>query len=189
MVYFAITAALLLILPLFGFLPRVKWHSNQAVNNVFLLEMPAPAHYEANGQSMIGVYAQERVEFWIHWLTNLLFMAPGAYAIDRYGPVGVIGLLAGFLVAALVRNTNAYDRQSELLGHATEVLVAGRNGFDHDSYLLEEAARTVNNPSSYGTMFKSYTVLSFAKAMQRRMWVAKILVGLHFVALKRMKRN
>lgn len=154
-------AALWLTLVACGFIPRTRWNQGATVNNLGRVHMQAPEYYIETGQSMRGVYAQERIEC---WLKNLMFFS-------------VIGLL--------VIRTRFYFRQSEFIGHAAEIVVAGREGFDRDKYLHNEAAVTYRN-TAYKGIFDHLDLDGMKRALRRRFWIAHILIALHAVALARM---
>ena len=119
-------ALLMLALVVTGTFPRTRWNASGSYNGLGRVQMAPAAYYAETGQSMRGVHAQERVECFLRWLAFL----------------SVVGLL--------VLNTRWFFRQSEFIGHAAEIVVAGRHGFDRDTYLHDEAARTYRNTAYKG---------------------------------------
>ena len=101
-------AAAILLLVVLGIFPRTRWNQQDSYNNLFAVRMQPAAFYTATGQSLRGVHAQERVECFLRWL------------------------LALTVIGSPFRGTRWFLRQSELIGHACEVLAAGRDGFDQE---------------------------------------------------------
>ncbi len=148
-------AAFMLALVATGIYPRTRWNGTASQNRLSRVEMQAPAHYTATNQSMRGVHAQERVECFLRWVMLL----------------SIIGIIPS--------KTRWYFRQSELIGHAAEIVVA-----DTAAYLHEEAARTYRS-AAYEGIFDDLELEDMKRALRKRFGIARMLVAINAVAIGR----
>jgi hypothetical protein len=89
-------------------------------------------------------------------------------------------------VAYKLSQTNAWDRQSELLAKTVEVEVAAKHGFDRDEYYAAEAGSTVANVKVYGGILKpGETAADFEASMRRRAGLARFLAALQAIPLRK----
>src|SRR5688500_14830694 len=100
-------------------MPRTKWGTDEKANALGHVHMTTPEAILASGQSPRGCHAQERVECFLKWV---LFLS---------------------IAGVVVLKTRWWFRQSELIGHAAEIVSA--TGFDREAYLQAETARTIGN--------------------------------------------
>ena len=154
-------ALFMLVLVATGVFPRTRWNSKESYNQLSRVLMQPAAYYASTNQSIHGVHAQERVECFLRWLTFLT------------------------VVGAVVLNTRWFFRQSEFIGHAAEIVVAGRNGFDRDEYLHDEAARTYRNRGSYKGIFDHLDLEGMKRALRKRFFIARVLVAINSLAIAR----
>lgn len=177
------------LLSLVGVFPGVRWNTNQSINALFRLTMRPRQYYVDTRQSMEGVYAQERIEFTLHWIVVCTAMTPAPFLAQLFGPLGNVFMLPAFLASFLFIQSVTYKRQHELIGHATESYVASKHGFNLEAYLMAEAGRTLGNTVDYGKLFPKWDLGKMIDKMAARLWIAKILVALHTIALVRMKKD
>jgi hypothetical protein len=154
-------ALFMLVLVATGVFPRTRWNGTQSGNRLASVEMHGPEYYTATNQSMRGVHAQERVECFLKWVMLLSI-------------VGIIPM-----------KTRWFFRQSELIGHAAEIVVAGKHGFALDTYLHDEAARTYGNREDYAAVIGDDTLDEFKRALRKRFFIARVLVAVNAVAIGR----
>lgn len=158
--YYAGFVALVLTLVATGIMPRTKWGGDEKSNALGHVHMTTPEAILASGQSPRGCHAQERVEYFLKWV---LFLSG---------------------VGLLIIKTRWWFRQSELIGHAAEVVAA--KGFDQEVYLQAETARTIGNVESYGKAFPGWAHRELAAAFRRRFLIARVLVLINAIAIGRM---
>lgn len=160
MINVALIVLPILFLVITGLFPRTKWNQSDSFNSLFSVRMRPVSYYKASGESIKGVHAQERVECFLRWFTTL----------------SIIGVL--FV------NSKWFLRQSELIGHASEILVAGREGYNFEEYLEAEALRTYR-AKAYKGVFDGYSLEQMKRALKSRMWIASILVAINALAIHR----
>ncbi len=148
-------AAFMLVLVATGIFPRTRWNAAASQNRLSRVEMQPAAYYAATNQSMRGVHAQERVECFLRWLALL----------------SIVGI--PFM------RSRWFFRQSELIGHAAEIVVA-----DTAAYLHEEAARTYRS-AAYEGIFDDLDLDEMKQALCKRFGIARVLVAINAIAIKR----
>lgn len=149
---YATFAMILLGLVATGVIPRTRWGMRRSANGLGRVHMHAPDYYVQTGQSALGVLAQERTECLLKWAMFLT------------------------VIGAFVSKTRWFFRQLEFIGHAAEIVVAAREGFDRDQYLHAEAARTYRS-AAYGGAFDHLDLDGMKRALRRRFWIAGALVA------------
>ncbi len=155
MIAYAGFAVFMLALVATGIFPRTRWNAAASQNRLSRVEMQPAAYYAATGQSMRGVHAQERVECFLRW----------------------VALLS--ILAIPFMRSKWFFRQSELIGHAAEIVVA-----DTPTYLHEEAARTYRS-AAYEGLFDDLEMDGMKQALRKRFGVARVLVAINSIAIKR----
>lgn len=187
LIYFALCFVILIASPL-GVFPKVKWDGTASESGWVHIMMHPTIYYRNTGQSKVGVYAQERVEQWLKWFALL---APSiALSVTAYlfisENVAIGAALGGLIIGLIYKNSALFNKQLELVGHTTESIVAGRNGFDFETYLEEEAERTLGNSIDY-PFFKGLNLDEMIETMKKRIWISKLLIAFQKIPLNRMK--
>lgn len=155
-------AVFMLALVATGLFPRTRWNAGQSYNRLSRVLMQPASYYASTNpsQSMRGVHAQERVECFLRWLALLS------------------------LVGVPFMRSRGFFRQTEFIGHAAEIVVAGEHGFDRDTYLHDEAARTYRS-AAYKGIFDHLDLDGMKRALRKRFWIARVLVAINAVAIGR----
>lgn len=162
LIYAAFTLVMLVLVAT-GIVPRTRWNTDASANNIGRVKMHDLAYYTKTGQSALGVHAQERIECFLKWI---MFLS---------------------VVGVVVMKTKWFFRQSELIGHAAEVLVAGDDGFDRAVYLHDEAARTYLG-SAYKGVFDNLDLEGMKRALRSRFWIARVLVTINWIAIRKVPK-
>lgn len=144
-----------------GVIPRTKWGMPATLNNLGRVHMQTAGYYLETNQSTVGVHAQERVECFIRWV---MFFT---------------------VIGAVISLSKFYFRQSEFIGHAAEIVIAEREGFQN--YLTEEAARTYRN-SAYDGIFDHLDLEQMKQSLRRRFWLAKFLIAVNWLAIRKVQK-
>lgn len=153
-------ALFILALAATGIFPRTRWNANQSHNRLGRVLMAPALYYTNTNQSMRGVHAQERVECFLRWLALLS------------------------LIGVPFMRSRWFFRQTEFIGHAAEIVVAGKHGFDRDEYLHDEAARTYRS-AAYRGIFDHLDLDGMKRALRKRFFIARVLVAINTVAIGR----
>lgn len=168
-----------------GLFPSVKWNGNASQNDWLRIEMLPARYYIERGFSMIGVYAQERINNWLRWLTAAAFSAsvaiPAFIMVENEWVALALSLMA-LLLGHVITRSDAWWLQSELIGHTAEAVVAGQHGHDFATYMREEAERIYRNPA-YDGLFDDYDLDQLIDAMYSRVPIARFLSRLQTMPL------
>lgn len=187
-IYIAICILILLLSPL-GLFPKVHWDSDRSENGWAHIDMHKTGYYVATNQSKRGVYAQERVENWITWF---VFLTPSIFlsllATLFISPIaGYIAIVVGLLIGLIYKNSTAFTKQVEFIGHTVESVVSVKDGYSYDTYARDEAQRTLGNTINY-PFFKGMTLDDMLLSMKKRVPLAKFLAAIQTIPLNQMKK-
>lgn len=182
MLYYAIFAAVLLGSIMLGAWPIVR-HGDETANNFALITMRPPEFYQSDASLYSAVFAQELAEYTARWIGALILGAGPAYAlIDK--PYGWGACALAVIVATAW--TALATRQVELIGHATEVVQAGRCGVDREAYLAQECRSMAKG---YGDAFTGMTLDQLAGRVRSRFGIARVLLAVLHVPVARAVRR
>lgn len=189
MLIFITIAAALTLLPIAGLWPRLTISESEGPRNgLFLLRMPRADNPLWSGQSRRGVMAQEVVEQWLAAVWTVLIAAPLAFALRDLPGYGAIPCALIVPVHAVLRRWSWSVRQLELIGHAAEVVVAEEE-FGRIGYLLGEAESVHQWHAAYGSAFAGMSIIQIADAMAARRPLARVLVRLLALSIRRINKK
>lgn len=166
MVVYALCALAFFLAVFVGLLPPVVV-GDADQNTPFIVRMRPRTDPKFETQPYEAVLAQECVEWLLRWVVVIPLGA--IVVLVTPDPLWVAPALAA---GHLWVNPTPLKRQFELVGHMAEILVAEHMG-QGDEYARAEAKRM---RGAYPKLFGKMTVDEIIDAMERRSWIAHLLL-------------
>lgn len=177
---YAAACALLILARIAGVLPVIR--TGRALNTAWRIDMPPPGDPKYDVVPPRALAAQECVEDFAAWLGAVVLASPLAVALSVILPDPAGGLLAAALLplAWKWRTSDWGRRQLEYLGWTAEIVTAERMG--RPGY---ETAAVLRMLDGYGELFAGVSVKAALDAVDRRRWLAKLLIAVLAVNIRR----
>lgn len=177
---FAALAALLLLAPVAGLWPPIG-PGTRCFNAMTWITMIPRGQPKYASSPYEAILAQEVVEFWGAWLGAVLIVSPLAIAAALLfpGPMAALAVLV-LPLAWRWRVTVWGERQLEYLGHMAEVITAERMGLTD---YFDQAADDLRR--GYDRLFSEMTTAEVATALDRRRGVARVLLAVLALPIKK----